>query len=91
MEERSGHGQDVAALLHDGDAPDDLARAVEVGDAASQVVADLEVADVLETDRLPAPVAADHEELELSRFWSCTPARSWYSRPVTSTVRPPAS
>ena len=43
----SRHGQDVAALLHDGDAADDLAGAVEIGDAAPQVVADLQVADVL--------------------------------------------
>ena len=61
----AGDGQDVPALLHDRDAADDLAGAVEIGDAAAQVVADLQVADVLELHRLPAAVAAEHEELEL--------------------------
>ena len=63
--ERSRHRQDVPALLHDGDAADDLAGAVEVGDAAPQVVSDLEVPDVLQLDGLSVPVAAEDEELEL--------------------------
>ena len=37
--QRAGDGQDVPALLHDGDAADDFAGAVEIGDAAAQVVA----------------------------------------------------
>ena len=65
LPQRVGHGQHVAALLHDRDAADDFAGAVEIGDAAAQVVAGLQVADVLQLDRLAVLVAAEHEELEL--------------------------
>ena len=63
--QRVGHRQHVAALLHDGDAAHDLAGAIEIGNAAAEVVAGLQVADVLEMNGLAGPVAAEHEELEL--------------------------
>ena len=49
--ERARDRQDVLVLLHDHDAADDFAGAVEVDGAAPLVVADLEVADVLQVDR----------------------------------------
>ena len=61
----AGDREHVPALLHDRDAADDLAGAVEIGDPAAQVVADLQVADVLELHRLSAAVAAEDEELQL--------------------------
>ncbi len=65
MQERTRHRQDVATLLHDRDAADDFAVAVEVSDAAPKVVSDLDVADIFEVYRLAGHVAPDHEELEL--------------------------
>ena len=62
---RVGHRQHVAALLHDGDAAHDLAGAIEIGDSAAEVVAGLQVADVLQMHGLTVAVAAEHEELEL--------------------------
>jgi len=65
LQQRTRHGQDVATLFHDRNATDDFAVAVQIGDAAPEVVSDLDVADVLEIHRLAAHVAADHQELEL--------------------------
>ena len=65
--------------------------AVEIGDASPKVVADLQVADVLQVHRLPGLVAAEHEEFELVQVLGVHAPRSWYSRLVTSMVRPPAS
>ena len=62
---RARDREHVAPLLHDGDAADDLSLAVEIGDAPPQVVADLQVADVAQVDRLACLVAADDEVLEL--------------------------
>ena len=51
--ERAGNRQDVPVLLHDHDPADDFSGAVEVDGAPALVVADLDVADVLEPDRFP--------------------------------------
>jgi hypothetical protein len=63
--QRVGHGQHVAALLHDGNAAHDLTGAVQIRDAATQVVARLHVADVLELNRPAFLVAAEDQEREL--------------------------
>ncbi len=65
LEQGSCYRQHVPALLHDRDPAHDLAGAVEIGDAASKVVADLDVPDVLQLHRLPVLVTAQNEELEL--------------------------
>ena len=63
--ERARDRQDVLVLLHDRDAADDFAGAVEIDGAAALVVADLQVADVLQRDRRAVAAAADDERLEL--------------------------
>ena len=63
--QRLGDREDVASLLHDGDAADDFTLAVEVGDAPAQVVAHLQVPDVSQVDGLPGLVAAEHQVFEL--------------------------
>ena len=45
------HLQRVLALPHDDDAGDDVARAVQIGDAAPQVGAERDRADVAHADR----------------------------------------
>ena len=66
--------------------------AVEVGDAAPQVVADLQVADVSQVDGLAVGLSRPTTRYSsLSRSSVLTTPRSWYSRLVTSIVRPPAS
>ena len=51
----------VLCLLHDHDAADDLALAVELRDPATLVVADLDVANVLDRDRFAILRVPDHE------------------------------
>src|SRR5262249_30609629 len=63
--DRAGHRQHVLVLLHDGNAADHLARSVEVGRAAAEVVADLDVADILQLNRLAFLRARDHDGLQL--------------------------
>ena len=63
--ERSRDGEDVSVLLHDGDAADDLARAVQVDGAPPLVVPHLDVADVLQEDRLAVRTATQNQKLEL--------------------------
>ncbi len=75
-----------------GDAADHLACAVEIGDAAPQVVADLQVPDVFQLHRLAVLVAAEDEQLQLVdvvgvRRRRAAGTRGW----STSIVRPPAS
>ncbi len=55
----------VLRLLHDHDAAHDLALAVQVGDPAPLVVADLDVADVLELDRPAVPAMTDDQRLQV--------------------------
>ena len=59
------HGEDVASLLHDGDTTDDLSGSVQVGNAPPEVVAHLQVADVLQMDGLPVRATSHDEELQI--------------------------
>ncbi len=59
------HRQNVTPLLHDGNAAHHLAVAVQVGNAPSEVVANLQVAHVAQPHDLAGPVPAQHEVLEL--------------------------
>ena len=82
---RTRDRQHVLRLLHDDDAADDLSGAVEVGGAAPQVVAHLQVADVLQLHRRARRIAPEHEVLQLIEVGAADARRAagtrgWSSR-----------
>ena len=65
MIERSGYRKDILILRHDNNAAHNLAIAVEINRTAALIIANLDITNVADIDRLVFFVSTHHKVFEL--------------------------